>query len=109
MAKRKPKRNRNAQRAKPPQVQDILRERGATYGNYLEESTLAYGLQELIEKLDGEERAGIADALPDQRLALRMIAVKIARLANGDINHIDGWDDIAGYALLVANRLKEEA
>jgi len=42
----------------------------------------------------------------DQREALEMIAHKIARILNGNPNTHDHWHDIAGYATLVANRLK---
>ena len=34
-----------------------------------------------------------------------MIACKIARILSGDPNWRDHWDDIAGYATLVAERL----
>ena len=38
-----------------------------------------------------------------------MIAVKIARILNGDPNHFDSWIDIAGYATLAAELiLKKE-
>jgi len=46
---------------------------------------------------------------PDQREALEMIQVKIARIINGDPNYADNWRDIEGYARLVANRLEEKA
>jgi hypothetical protein len=35
-----------------------------------------------------------------------MICHKMARIMNGDPNYVDSWADIAGYATLVANRLK---
>ena len=42
-----------------------------------------------------------------QREAIEMIIHKIARILAGNPNHIDHWDDIAGYATLVANILRE--
>jgi hypothetical protein len=45
---------------------------------------------------------------PDQREALEMIVVKIARIINGDPNCADSWRDIEGYARLVAERLSEK-
>jgi hypothetical protein len=36
---------------------------------------------------------------------LEMIAHKIGRVLAGDPNHADHWDDIAGYARLVARRV----
>ena len=41
-----------------------------------------------------------------QREALHMICSKLARIANGDPNHVDSWHDIAGYATLVVNDLE---
>jgi hypothetical protein len=32
-----------------------------------------------------------------------MICHKISRIANGDPNYADSWDDIAGYAKLVSD------
>jgi hypothetical protein len=46
---------------------------------------------------------------PDQREALEMIANKISRILNGNPDFVDSWEDIAGYAILVAERLKERA
>ena len=42
----------------------------------------------------------------DQSEALDMIMTKIARVINGDADHVDTWNDIAGYAKLVAERLQ---
>ena len=46
------------------------------------------------------------DLEPDQREALEMLALKIARILNGDPNYADSWHDVAGYATLVADRLQ---
>ena len=35
-----------------------------------------------------------------------MIQHKIARILNGDPNWKDTWDDIAGYAKLIGDKLK---
>jgi hypothetical protein len=45
----------------------------------------------------------------DQREALDMIAHKIARIINGDPDYADSWVDIAGYATLVSERLKDDS
>jgi len=37
-----------------------------------------------------------------------MIATKVARILNGNANHIDGWHDISCYAALVARRLERD-
>lgn len=41
-----------------------------------------------------------------QRYALDMIAVKLARIVAGDHYHEDHWRDIAGYASLVGDRIE---
>ena len=42
-----------------------------------------------------------------RQLAVRMIALKLARLTNGDPAHKDSWVDIAGYAMLVVRDMEE--
>ena len=42
-----------------------------------------------------------------QREALHMICSKLARILCGDINKIDSWLDIAGYATLVVQDLEK--
>ena len=39
------------------------------------------------------------------RMALYMIASKMARIVNGDFNSIDGWHDIGGYSKLIEDLL----
>lgn len=43
-----------------------------------------------------------------QSEALHMICSKLARIANGDANHVDSWHDIAGYATLVVKELERK-
>jgi hypothetical protein len=45
---------------------------------------------------------------PDMQESLDMIATKIARILIGDPYHHDNWIDIAGYAMLIANRLQQQ-
>ena len=84
-------------------ITDILTERGKTYGPFVD-------LAEIAQVLKDEIRAHIVkrktDLSFDQQEALDMTCTKIARIVNGDPNHIDSWDDIAGYARLVADRLR---
>ena len=42
----------------------------------------------------------------DQAEALEMIVHKIARIINGDADYSDSWRDIAGYAMLISDRLE---
>lgn len=43
---------------------------------------------------------------PDMKEGVDIICSKIARITTSSCRHIDNWDDIAGYAILIANRLR---
>lgn len=75
--------------------------RDARYGDFAYEAGLA---DAVIDMILGR---GV-NLLPYQKQALRMILTKIARLVSGDGNWLDGWVDIAGYAILVARQLKKK-
>lgn len=84
-------------------IDQILNERGARYGKFIDVALATDKLQGAfydnmsLEKLDALE--------PDQSVAIDMICHKLARIAVGDADYIDNWLDIAGYAQLVADRL----
>ena len=84
-------------------VDTILDERATTYGSFISVALFAQEMKELIRSALDEQNAGLQ---ADHQEALDMIASKIARIIIGDANHIDSWIDIAGYATLVADRLK---
>jgi transposase-like protein len=81
-------------------VDTILDERAATYGSFEDVAGCAQEIKNAIRICNNSE---LDD---DQIEALDMIASKIARVVNGNPNHIDSWIDIAGYATLVADRLQ---
>lgn len=84
-------------------VDDILDERATTYGRFVDVAEIAQELKDTIRI--GDTNRG--ERLPaDQIEALDMITSKIARILCGDSNYVDSWIDIAGYATLVADRLK---
>lgn len=82
---------------------DILTERGKEYGPFLGHAQITQTLKRVIAA--HARLRGVALAL-DQHEALDMICHKIGRIVNGNPDHIDSWDDIAGYARLVADRLR---
>ena len=84
-------------------LDDILDERATTYGRFVDVSRMAQRLKNVAHTGAGEQGRAFA---ADQAEALDMIFSKIARILNGDPNHIDSWLDIAGYATLVADRLQ---
>lgn len=80
-------------------VDSILDEREGQYGSFADVSKTTMGL---INIMDFN-----SDLNDCQFVALMMIASKIARIVNGDCNKIDSWEDIAGYATLVARELRK--
>lgn len=85
-------------------TEDILAQRGSVYGPYRDNAELTQNLYRVILNA----RLGKNAFSPTQSEALHMICHKIARLTIGDPNHIDGWDDIAGYASLEAKELRSQ-
>ena len=85
-------------------VQGTLTERGRRYGSFEGHATVTQALKRVMVSA-GDKWPDLAD---DQREALEMIAHKIGRILNGDPNYDDSWHDIAGYAELVAARLRKE-
>jgi len=84
-------------------LDDILDNRGARYGQFTGHAVITQDLKAVIQQ-QLELRGKILD--PDQQEALDMICHKIGRIINGDPDYADSWDDIAGYAKLVGDRLK---
>lgn len=87
-----------------PTTDEILTERGQRYGDFDKHADITQSLKKAMASTPGWRRLA-----PDQREALEMNAHKIGRILNGDPNYADSWEDIAGYAKLVANRLTAQA
>lgn len=77
-----------------------LGDRGAKYGKFTDHAAITQSLKYTMYNQPKWEK--LTD---DQKEALEMIAHKIGRILNGDPNYADSWIDIAGYAMLVADRL----
>ncbi len=74
-------------------TEQLLQERGGTYGDFTRVASLAQLLKQAIH---GNCRRTLLDIEVE---ALDLIATKIARICCGECNK-DHWDDIAGYAKL---------
>lgn len=85
-------------------IRETLADREQSYGRFFGHATIAQELKQVLFESIGRKWVDMA---PDQREALEMILHKIARIANGNPDYVDSWHDIAGYATLVANRLRE--
>ena len=86
------------------EITKILEERTKDYGEFQDLAWLSQRLKRTL-KYAGEKENALK---PYQKEALEMILHKIARIINGDNTKKDTWNDIAGYAILVSNILKEE-
>lgn len=82
------------------QIDAILTERGATYGDFSDHAVISQNLQDAMRAAPG-----FHDLDPAKKQALSVIADKIARILNGDPNYADSWVDIIGYTKLVIDRL----
>jgi hypothetical protein len=82
-------------------TEQILHERGARYGQFAHHAAITQALKSMMQTHPNWSQL---DA--DHKEALEMIVHKIGRIVNGDPNYADSWDDIAGYAVLVSNRIK---
>jgi hypothetical protein len=80
-------------------VAKILEQRGDRYGEYINVATTSQDIKRAISL------GATTTADNDMRESLDMIANKIARIVNGDPFYKDSWQDIAGYAQLIVNKL----
>ena len=84
-------------------LEGVLQERSDRYGRFIDRSAITQSIKHAMAC------PGWYELACDQKEALETIATKIARILNGDPDYIDNWIDIAGYAMLVVERLKESA
>ena len=78
----------------------LLAERHQTHGSYSEHAAVTQQIKDVLRNHPGWERLS-----PTMRETLEMNAHKIGRIMAGNPNFPDHWEDIAGYAKLVANEL----
>jgi len=84
-------------------VDAILDSRAKDYGAFADNARLAQALKRAMADHADEMGSLFSD---EQWEALEMIASKMSRIVNGNPDKIDNWDDIAGYAKLVADKLR---
>lgn len=82
-------------------IDALLDEREKTHGDYAVHAQITQKLKNVIACHE-------ASLNNMQKEALDMIAHKIGRILAGNPNFKDHWDDIAGYARLVSQRLPSE-
>jgi hypothetical protein len=82
------------------EITQTLNERGSRYGTFLDNAEVSQKLKFVVENHPNWRKLE-----HDQREALTVICQKISRILSGDPNYSDNWHDIAGYAILVEDRL----
>lgn len=86
------------------EISATLQERGNRYGPFDGHAMITQSIKDCMNgKYVNTNWNKLA---PDQKEALEMIAHKIGRILNGDPDYDDSWIDIAGYAKLVADKLR---
>lgn len=85
-------------------IDNILKERGANYGEFSDFASLCQQLKELTRSIN--EHPALRTLSYVEREALDMILHKLVRILNGNANYLDSWVDIAGYATLVIQHLE---
>lgn len=93
------------------QVKDVTEERGKTYGSFMLNANVAQQLKKVVhaylktnprfKELDTGEQHTVKEGLD-------MICSKMSRIATGDPLHMDNFVDIAGYASIVMEQLKDD-
>ncbi len=84
-------------------LDNILDTRASDYGTFGDNARLAQALKRAMAEHAEDHGRTFTD---DQWEALEMIATKMSRIVNGNPNKADSWDDIAGYAKLVSDRIR---
>jgi len=84
-------------------VGKVLDARAEQYGSFMQSADTAVRIKGIMHNAVARNAVPL---YPDQLQALDMIATKISRIVHGNPNHLDSWIDIAGYAMLVADRLQ---
>lgn len=90
----------------PTPVDQVLDSRAVEYGTFADGAALMQSIKRTLSAHAQKHGRTFAD---DQWEALEMIVHKMARIVNGNPDNVDSWLDIAGYAMLVADRLEGKA
>lgn len=93
------------EKVRQSKIDETLAERQAQYGCFEDVAFVTESIMGILSKVRGN---GLQDLPHPHRMALYMIASKMARIVNGDFNHLDSWHDIGGYAKLIEKLIDGE-
>ena len=77
-------------------IESLIAERDKTHGNWSKQAQCAQSLKNCIRRAQEPLRT----LSKGQMEAIEMVLVKASRIACGNPNEPDHWDDIIGYAML---------
>lgn len=83
-------------------LDEILTERAEEYGDFACGARIGRDLMRICEHASSWQRMTSAE-----QYATIMICAKLARVLNGNPHHADSWHDIANYATLTVDHIKE--
>lgn len=81
-------------------TEKLLEERKSSHGEYSEHAAATQGVMDVLMS-----HRNWAHLPPMIRETLHMIAHKMGRIVTGNPCHQDHYDDIAGYAVLISQRM----
>lgn len=85
----------------------ILQARGKIHGDFKDHARITSKLKDvLLEECRDRNLRGQPPLTLEMRESLDMIMHKVGRIIAGKADHLDHWDDIAGYARLVGDRYR---
>lgn len=84
-------------------IETIIATRETTHGVYREQASLAQNLKRLLRSTRNWERLDYYQAQ-----SIEAFCDKLSRILNGDMNELDHWRDISGYACLVLKELEAQ-
>lgn len=88
-------------------VAEITKQRSSVYGPFLHNAIVAQAIKAAMRNVPNPDNDTRWEDLPhDVREALDLIALKMSRIITGDPAYLDNWDDIGGYAKIVADRFR---
>lgn len=83
---------------------ELLKTRGSSHGDWDETARLAQMFKRVVRSANKWPELG-----PNHQEALDLITLKVARVLSGNPDFAEHWDDIIGYASLVARTLEVKA
>lgn len=91
-------------------ITEITKKRSSVYGPFLHNAIVAQAIKNALRGIPDPDNEGILyDHLPaDIREGLELMALKMSRIVTGDPEYLDNWDDIAGYAKCVGDRIRKK-